>query len=75
MGMPDLRQAVLSMADWFKESFGAAVDDIRAKLIEEGWFGRRTVDPSSHSLGWSLGDHPKGQSPSPQPDLGHDLDR
>ena len=34
----------MSNRDWFANAFGAAVEDIRHKLVEEGWFGR-TVTP------------------------------
>jgi len=38
---------------WFLDSFGAPVADIRAKLIEEAWFGRRVSEPfQSKDLGW-----------------------
>lgn len=30
----------MATSDWFTKAFGAAVEDIRAKLIDEGWFGR-----------------------------------
>ena len=35
--------------DWFTEAFGAAVADIRSKLIDEAWFGR--TGRESNSLG------------------------
>lgn len=64
------------MADWFTETFGAAADDIRAKLIDEAWFGRRTADHGHRGgLGWSLGDHPREPDPTPFPERGIDLDR
>ena len=70
------------MADWFARGFGSAVEDIRNKLIEEGWFGRKTVEPRSQAddAGWSRGGHPghslqqkhdAGRDPSPD----HDLER
>lgn len=63
------------MRDWFAEAFGGAVADIRAKLIDEAWFGRRTPEqPSRGDLGWSM-DHPKEAAPSPEIDQGHDFDR
>lgn len=38
---------------------GDAIADARRKLIDEGWFGRRSSEPSgSSSLGWEL-DAPK----------------
>ncbi len=40
------------MRDWFADAFGGAVSDIRQKLIDEAWFGRRPAAPaSSHSHG------------------------
>lgn len=30
----------MATSDWFTKAFGAAVEDVRAKLIDEGWFGR-----------------------------------
>ncbi len=64
------------MTDWFTESFGVAVDDIRAKLIDEGWFGRHTAERSQqHGLGWSVDDHPREPGPAAHDDPGHDFDR
>lgn len=39
------------MTDWFAEAFGAAVSDIRTKLIDEAFFGRRPAPhaPSIHA--------------------------
>ncbi len=39
------------MRDWFAEAFGAAVSDIRTKLIDEAFFGRRPAPhaPSIHA--------------------------
>lgn len=31
--------------DWFAEAFGAAASDVRAKLIDEAWFGRNMPEP------------------------------
>lgn len=36
--------------DWFSNAFGATVEDIRHKLVEEGWFGR-TVTPRTMRRG------------------------
>lgn len=43
------------MANWFERAFGAAIDevgsavaDIRTKLIDEAWFGRRAGASSEH---------------------------
>lgn len=55
--MPASIAGIGSMADWFGQAFGSAVEDIRNKLIEEGWFGRKTVEPGQHDgLGWECGD-------------------
>ena len=63
------------MRDWFTESFGAALDDIRAKLIDEGWFGRRTADHAARGdLGWSI-DHPREPAAAHEPNHDHDFDR
>jgi hypothetical protein len=70
------------MSGWFERSFGAAADEIgnaiadaRAKLIDEGWFGRRTPEPHQHhDLEWSRDDHPSpAESQSPTHD--HGIDR
>lgn len=45
--------------DWFAEAFGAAASDVRAKLIDEAWFGRRVPEPGrDNDPGCSPGDHP-----------------
>ncbi len=63
------------MRDWFTASFGAAVEDIRAKLIDEGWFGRRTAERAARDdLGWSI-DHPRDSVAAHQPNHDHDFDR
>lgn len=42
-----------SPLDRLLAGFGRAVEDVRSKLIEEGWFGRRTANPSAaQRLGW-----------------------
>lgn len=39
--------------DWFTEAFGYPVADIRAKLIDEAWFGRKANEHRHGSdLGW-----------------------
>lgn len=43
--------------------FRDAVDDIRTKLIDEGWFGRHLAAPSmAQRLGWSREDNPAGEA-------------
>lgn len=62
------------MADWFARAFDVAaseartaIADSRNKLIDEGWFGRKTPEPhGSHDLGWTLPDREKGNAPEPQ---------
>lgn len=49
--MQRLRASVLTMRDWFAEAFGSAVSDIRQKLIDEAWFGRRPVSPADSREG------------------------
>lgn len=29
------------MSRWFQQAFGSAVEDIRARMVDEAWFGRR----------------------------------
>lgn len=72
---------------WFLDSFGAPVADIRAKLIEEAWFGRRVNEPiQSNDLGWmreersprsDSAEHAPDRSPDHSRDQNHgiDLDR
>lgn len=63
------------MRDWFTQAFGGAVSDVRAKLIDEAWFGRHSAERTSRGdLGWSI-DHPRESAPSPEMDQGHDFDR
>lgn len=48
MALPRLRLSVLAMArDWFTQAFGAAIADIRTKLVDEAWFGRTGAEPPS----------------------------
>jgi hypothetical protein len=68
------------MASWFQRGFGAALADIRQRIVEEPWFGKpvtpRSQTISIHSpsekspgdgLGWS--------HPNRQPERGVDHDR
>ena len=67
---------------WLSAAFGAAVDDVRRRVVEEPWFGRPVTGRSDHSspaaslaeqFGW---DRAGDQSPArPVHDQGHDLDR
>ncbi len=61
--------------DWYIDAFGHPIADIRAKLIDEGWFGRRTNEPS-HDLGW-MRDAQDKPEPTHQPsrDPDHGIDR
>ncbi|MDV6333150.1 hypothetical protein [Asticcacaulis sp. 201] len=39
------------------EEFARAVEDIRHKLVEEGWFGRQVTGdapPPAETLGWDM---------------------
>ena len=62
--------------DWFADAFGAAVDDIRKRLVEEPWFGRDVTPPhepaekKSHDLGW-VKDDPALQEHQREHDLDH----
>ena len=48
--------------DWFAAAFGAALDDIRKRTVEEPWFGRAVTPPLrpdhtvSDALGWTQHD-------------------
>ena len=63
----------MARSDWFTKGFGAAVADIRAKLIDEAWFGRHeptkgTPDQNRPTTidfgGWGSGDvSPIGRNP------------
>ena len=66
--------------DWFAQAFGAAVDDIRKRVVEEPWFGRAVTPPyrpdrtMADELGWTK----EGQSPetpAPAHDNEHGIDR
>lgn len=77
--------------DWFSNAFGATAEDIRHKLVEEGWFGR-TVTPrtlrqnhepqSEHAtlaeqFGWGkpTDERADDRVSRPTPQQDHDLDR
>lgn len=38
----------MNKADWFASAFGSAVEDIRARMIDEAWFGRRAGASAQH---------------------------
>ena len=62
------------MSSWFTSAFGGAADDIRAKLIDEAWFGRRPPAPQTQNAQ----DRSTTDEPEREPDdraLGHDIDR
>lgn len=64
--------------DWFSRAFGAAVDDMRKKLIEEPWFGRAVTSPhrNHHSIAQEMGwDQPPSDVKPATQDHGHDFDR
>lgn len=75
------------MNGWFERAFGAAVEavgsgiaDARAKLIDEGWFGRRS--PEAHEQGDLMerlyASHPELFVSEPQqhsPEQDHGIDR
>jgi hypothetical protein len=65
----------MSDRDWFVKAFGAAVDDIRKRLVEEPWFGREVTPPlqekpMAHTLGWEQEKPAQGE-----PDRSHDVER
>jgi hypothetical protein len=54
--------------DWFVEGFGAAVADLRQKLVEEPWYGRSLATPGEQpsldeALSWAQ------ESPPPELEL------
>jgi hypothetical protein len=70
---------IQEMAAGLGTPFDGAVSDIRSKLIDEAWFGRRTTDREQQGdLGWSLDDRPKTPAAPKAPeerDQSHDFDR
>lgn len=62
--------------DWFSRAFGAAIDDMRKKIVEEPWFGRALSKPLSgkegFDLGWTQGED---QRATPGQDHSHEIDR
>lgn len=55
------------MSDWFAKAFGEAAEDIRHKLIDEAWFGRR--QPGHRSGSHDMHGHENGE---PDRDQHHD---
>lgn len=51
--MRALRAFVLRRQDNLADGFGAAVADIRQKLIEEGWFGK-AVTPRRQNISFGM---------------------
>ena len=51
--MRDSSERPTSLGDFLFGMARDAIADIRGKLIDEGWFGRRSVEPSGKDLGWS----------------------
>lgn len=58
--MRDQSERGFRLADFLFDLGRDAVADVRAKLIDEGWFGRRTPDANraAHDLGWGQGASP-----------------
>jgi hypothetical protein len=54
------------MVSWFARAFGAAVSDMRQRLVEEAWFGRIVTPRRFAEFGSSKGE------PSPAERLGWD---
>lgn len=61
----------MAKSDWYARAFGAVADevgaaiaDVRAKLIEEGFWGRKPPEPGrgGHDLGWMRGHEGSGES-------------
>lgn len=77
--------------DWFADAFGAAIADIRSKLIDEAWFGRSAESkrPAGIEFGdWLSGDvspvarnldadnfWSREREPTPTPEQDHGIDR
>jgi hypothetical protein len=61
--------------DWYVEGFGLAIGDARAKLLDEGWFSRRTPEPvPSKDLGWMREEQTQPEhSSEPNRDNDHDV--
>lgn len=60
------------MFDWFANAFGEAASDIRQKLIDEAWFGRR--QPGQRSDSYGAHDHAAQESDRDQ-SQDHGIDR
>ena len=62
--------------DWFARAFGAAVDDVRKRVVEEPWFGRAVTPPLrpdhtvSDALGWTRASD-TARHPTAAPEQGH----
>jgi hypothetical protein len=39
----------MAQRDWFVEAFGRAITDVREKVVEEPWFGRKLTRPGEHA--------------------------
>jgi hypothetical protein len=74
----------MANANWFASAFGVAVDearyaiaDARSKLIDEGWFGRKTPESQrGNDLGWTRPVEEKAREPEPsKPEREHGIDR
>jgi hypothetical protein len=77
------------MPKWFEQAFGAVADevgaaiaDVRAKLIEEGFCGRKPPEPGrgGQDLGWMRGGHGARDAgvhnaPHPDPEQDHSIER
>ncbi len=61
----------MATSDWFTKGFGAAVEDVRAKLIDEGWFGRNApskgAPEQNRSMTNDVGGHAAGEPPQDGP--------
>jgi hypothetical protein len=71
---------IVNGVDWFAKAFGAAIDDVRKRVVEEPWFGRAVTPPlrpdrtASDELGWTKGGEINPHQPQ-TPDQGHDFER
>lgn len=65
----------MTQRDWFAEAFGRAVTDIREKLVEEPWFGRRLARPGEHGRSSADNAPTQGDKTSDKDIHGNDHDR
>jgi hypothetical protein len=79
----------MAKSNWFEQAFGAVADevgaaiaDVRSKLIEEGFWGRKPPEPGrgGQDLGWirqdeGARDNGVHNAPQPDPEQDHSIER